>query len=329
MKKQYKNDSGIGIDVSQKVVQAIPTGSLQLDYMTGVGGIPRGYITEFWGNAGVGKSSLAFLLASNAQKLGHRVAYFDVEHGLVPDWLMKNGVDTSPDKLFFSQPEIGEDALDIMADCIASGYFGMVILDSIAALTPRKDLTLGSVEDKTIGTTASLVRRGIMRMRASVNTTQTALVFVNQMRHKIGTAYGDPRYRPGGDALEFAASLIMLVSKEKVEVGKEEIGFQLRVQLTKTRFSTLIKEPVPEILVHSTGGIDVETDTVQAALDSDVIQQRGPWYNWGEMKFQGKNNIVKFLQENPDVHTKLRLGIYDYYIKGNNVKPEPPTLTTN
>lgn len=272
----------------------ISTGSMSVDLALGVGGVPRGRVVEIYGPESGGKTTLSLHIVAEAQREGGVAAFIDAEHALDPGYAKAIGVDI--DNLLVSQPDTGEQALDIAELLVRSGAVDVIVIDSVAALVPRAEIE-GEMGDSFVGVQARLMSQALRKLTGILAKSKTTAIFINQIREKIGVMYGNPETTPGGRALKFYSSVRMEVRRKgDLKVGGDRVGNQVRVKVTKNKVAPPFKEAEVEILFGH--GIDKLGDLVNIATDLDVIQKSGSWFNYGEARLgQGKEKTVAFLQE--------------------------------
>ena len=285
-------------EASHLAVEVIPTGSLSLDIALGVGGVPRGRVTEIYGPDGAGKTTLAQHIVAEAQKMGGVAAYVDMEHALDPAYAAACGVDV--DGLYISQPDTGEQALEIAEALVRSGAMDVVVIDSVAALVPRAELE-GEMGDSHPGLQARLMSQALRKLSGAIKQSNTAMIFTNQLREKIGVMFGSPETTSGGRALKFYASVRLDVRrvtgiKEKGEV----IGSRTRVRVTKNKVAPPFR--VAEFDIVYGQGISREGDVLDLAVEYGVVEKRGSYYTYqGESLAQGRENVKQLLRDRPDL----------------------------
>ncbi|HHB90716.1 MAG TPA: recombinase RecA [Anaerolineae bacterium] len=285
-------------DAAAMAVEAIPTGSLTLDYAIGVGGMPRGRIVEIFGPESSGKTTLCLHTIAEAQKLGGIAAFIDVEHALDPAYAQKIGVDV--DALYISQPDTGEQALEITEALVRSGAVDVVVIDSVAALVPRAEIE-GEMGDSHMGLQARLMSQAMRKLSGVVKQTNTVLIFTNQLRHKIGVMFGNPETTPGGMALKFYASVRLDIRRiQTLKAGGETIGNRTRVTVKKNKVAPPFKKAEFDIIFNE--GISRSGEILDLAVEHDLIQKRGSFYSYeGTRLGQGRENAKAFLRANPDL----------------------------
>jgi len=290
-------------DVRAVDVDVIPTGSISLDLALGVKGLPRGRVVEVFGAESTGKSTLALHVLAEAQKKGGVGAFVDAEHAMDPDYAKKIGVDT--DELLISQPDSGEQALQIVETLIRSGKVDVIVIDSVAALTPKAEIA-GEIGDQHIGLQARLMSATLRRLSSIVAQTKTLVIFLNQTRMKIGVVWGSPITTPGGLALKFYASVrIELKRIAQIKQGEEITGSRIRAKIVKNKVAAPFKTAEFDIFYNE--GISYITDLLNTAIKNGVIKKAGSWLQYEDVKLgQGTEGSKKFLRENPQVLKKLK-----------------------
>ncbi len=280
------------------VVDAIPTGSLSLDIALGIGGVPKGRIIEVYGPESSGKTTLALHIVAEAQKRGGEVAFIDAEHALDPSYARALGVDI--DSMLISQPDTGEQGLEICEALVRSGAIDVVVVDSVAALTPRAEIE-GDMGDSHVGLLARLMSQALRKLAGSIAKTNCIVIFINQLREKVGVMYGNPEVTTGGRALKFYASVRIDVRKiEAIKEGGELIGNRTRAKIVKNKVAPPFREAEFEILYGE--GISKWGEMVDLAVKLDIIQKSGSWFSMGETRIgQGRDAAKQFLKDNPDV----------------------------
>ena len=277
-------------------VEAIPTGSLALDVALGIGGIPRGRVTEIFGPESSGKTTLAQHIIAETQKMGGVAAFIDVEHALDPSYAEKCGVNV--DELYISQPDTGEQALEIAEALIRSGAVDVIVIDSVAALVPRAEIE-GEMGDSHPGLQARLMSQALRKLAGTIKRSNTALIFTNQLRHKIGVMFGNPETTSGGMALKFYSSVRLdLRHSEAIKSGGDIIGSRVRVRVKKNKVAPPFRKAEFDIMYN--GGISRAGDVLDMAVGMDIIDKRGSYYYYhGDMLAQGRENAKAELQNNP------------------------------
>ena len=298
-------------------VEAIPTGSLALDAALGIGGMPRGRIVEIYGPESSGKTTLALHIAAEAQKQGGEVAFVDAEHALDPKYASQIGVDI--DTMLVSQPNTGEEALDITEALVRSGAIDLVIVDSVAALTPRAEIE-GEMGDAFVGLQARLMSQALRKLAGTVAKTNCLVVFINQLRMKIGVMYGNPETTTGGNALKFYSSVRLDVRRtEAIKEGSNVVGNKTRVKVVKNKVAPPFKEAYFDILYGQ--GISKWGELVDLAVEMDIIQKSGSWFSMGDDRIgQGKDSVKNFLQSNPDIAEEVEAKVRENLLKAASPK---------
>jgi recombination protein RecA len=288
-------------------VETIPTGSLSLDMALGIGGLPMGRITEIYGPESGGKTTLALHCVAEAQKKGGLALYVDAEHALDTEYARALGVDV--DKLYISQPNNGEEALEIMDAIIRSGAIDIVVLDSVAALVPKAEIE-GEMGDAFVGLQARMMSQALRKLGGSLNKSKTAAIFINQLREKIGVMYGNPETTPGGRALKFWASVRLEVRKgEAIKSGTDQTGTRTKVKIVKNKLAPPFRTAEFDVIYGK--GISKAGDVLDLAASKNIITRSGTYYNYGETRLgQGRDNARTFLEENQpmfkEIDVKLR-----------------------
>lgn len=306
-------------------VESIPTGSLTLDMALGIGGVPKGRIIEIYGPESSGKTTLALHIVAEAQKLGGEVAFIDAEHALDPAYAKALGVDT--DSMLISQPDNGEQGLEICEALVRSGAIDVVVVDSVAALTPRAEIE-GDMGDAHVGLLARLMSQALRKLAGSIAKTNCIVIFINQLREKVGVMYGNPEVTTGGRALKFYSSVRIDVRRiESIKVGGQLVGNRTRAKIVKNKVAPPFREAEFEI-VYGTG-ISKWSELVDLAVKLDIIQKSGSWFSMGDTRIgQGKDAAKQYLMDNPDVaeqvETQIRANAE--VLMGKAPKVETPVL---
>ena len=284
-------------------IDAIPTGALSLDMALGIGGIPQGRIVEMFGPESSGKTTVALHIAAEAQKIGKAVAYIDAEHAMDPDYARRIGVNT--DDLLISQPDTGEEALEIAEALIRTNGVGLIVIDSVAALTPKAEIE-GRMEDQQVGLQARLMSKALRKLTSVAFNSDTALIFINQTRMKIGIMFGNPETTPGGKALKFYASVrIRLAQSAKIQKDGDIVGNRVKVKIVKNKVAPPFKETEFDILYNQ--GVDKIADLVKVGENYGIIARKGAWYNYNEIKLgQGIEGVRTFFKENQKQYSVIK-----------------------
>ena len=291
-------------------VEAIPTGALALDAALGIGGVPRGRIIEIYGPESSGKTTLSLEILAEAQAMGGVVAFIDAEHALDPGYAARLGVDI--DEVLISQPDTGEDALEICDMLVRSGAIDVIVIDSVAALVPRAEIE-GEIGDSSVGLQARLMSQALRKLAGSLSKSKTTCIFINQLREKIGVMFGNPETTTGGRALKFFASVRMDIRRvESIKKGTDVIGNRVRVKVVKNKVAAPFKQAEFDIMYGE--GISKEGCILDMAADENIVQKSGSWYTYGgERLGQGRDAAKQFLKENPtlmqEIDQKVRVAI--------------------
>ncbi len=283
-------------------VEAIPTGAMALDLALGIGGLPRGRIVELYGPESSGKSTLAMHVVAEAQRNGGICAYIDAEHAMDPSYAEAIGVDT--DDLLISQPDTGEQALEIADMLIRSGALDVLVVDSVAALTPKAEIE-GDMGDSHVGLQARLMSQALRKLTATLSKSNTILLFINQLREKIGVVYGSPEVTPGGRALKFYSSVRLDIRRvESIKDGPDVVGNRTRVKVVKNKCSPPFKQAEFDIMYGK--GISREGSLLDVAVDLGIVRKAGAWFTYeGEQLGQGRENVKQYLSETPELMVEL------------------------
>ena len=303
IEKEYGKGSIMRLgENSHIVVEAIPTGSLSLDIALGIGGVPKGRIIEIYGPESSGKTTLALHIVAEAQKRGGEVAYIDAEHALDPTYARALGVDI--DSMLISQPDTGEQGLEICEALVRSGAIDVVVVDSVAALTPRAEIE-GDMGDSHVGLLARLMSQALRKLAGSISKTNCIVIFINQLREKVGVVYGNPEVTTGGRALKFYASVRMEVRRiEGIKNGSEMIGNRTRAKIVKNKVAPPFREAEFEIMYGE--GISKMGELVDLAVKLDIVQKSGSWFSMGETRIgQGRDAAKQFLRDNPEAAAEV------------------------
>jgi recombination protein RecA len=294
-------------------IEVIPTGSLSLDIALGVGGIPRGRITEIYGPEGSGKTTICQHVVAEAQRLGGVAAYIDMEHALDPSYAARCGVNI--DSLFISQPDTGEQALEIAETLIRSGAVDVVVIDSVAALVPRAEIE-GDMGDASMGMQARLMSQALRKLSGAINQTKTSVVFTNQLRQKIGVMFGNPETTPGGLALKFYASVRLDTRRiQSIKVGPEIIGNRVRVRVVKNKVAAPFRTAEFDIMYNE--GISKAGDVIDLATSLEIVTKRGAFFSYGDIRLgQGRENAKEFLRQNLDISQEIELAVRQRAMSG-------------
>ena len=293
-------------------VEAISTGSISLDMALGIGGVPRGRVIEIYGPESSGKTTVALHVVAEAQKNGGEAAFIDVEHALDPEYAANLGVDI--DSLLISQPDTGEQALEITEALVRSNAIDVIVIDSVAALVPRQEIE-GEMGDAHVGLQARLMSQALRKLTSVISKSNCVCIFINQLREKVGVVYGNPETTPGGRALKFYSSVRMEIRRvEALKNGSEVIGNRTRCKIVKNKVAPPFKEAEFDIMYGE--GISKEGETLDLAVKLDIINKSGSWFNYHDMRLgQGRDNVKTYLREHPELMEEL-----DKQIRANSDK---------
>ncbi|MBQ9967173.1 MAG: recombinase RecA [Oscillospiraceae bacterium] len=305
-------------DKPEMQVDAIPTGSLALDAALGIGGVPKGRIIEIYGPESSGKTTLALHIVASAQKMGGEVAFVDAEHALDPAYAAAIGVDI--DNMLVSQPDTGEQALEITDALVRSGAVDVVVVDSVAALTPRAEIE-GEMGDTFVGLQARLMSQALRKLAGNISRTNCVVIFINQLRMKIGVMYGNPETTTGGNALKFYASVRIDIRRtEAIKNGSEVVGNRTRAKIVKNKVAPPFKEAIFDIMYGE--GISKWGELVDLAVQLDIVQKSGSWFSMGDERIgQGRDSVKAYLMENPDIAEQVEAQVRENLYKLVGGKP--------
>ncbi|HCV35326.1 MAG TPA: recombinase RecA [Acidimicrobiaceae bacterium] len=304
-------------DKGSMAIESVPTGALALDLALGIGGLPRGRVAEIYGPEGSGKTTLAIHVVAEAQRNGGICAYVDAEHAMDPVYARAIGVDV--DELLISQPDTGEQALEITDMLIRSGAIDVIVIDSVAALTPRAEIE-GEMGDTHVGLQARLMSQALRKLTSNLNKSNTICIFINQLREKIGVMFGSPETTPGGRALKFYSSVRLDIRRiEAIKDGVEVVGNRTRVKVVKNKCAPPFRQAEFDIMYGK--GISREGSVIDLAVDLDIVKKSGAWYTYeGEQLGQGRENAKTFLVDNPEVMVEITDRVW------REVAPEDPEI---
>ena len=318
--KDIKKNFGVGSimklgDAPNVAVDAIPTGSLTLDAALGVGGIPRGRVIEIYGPESSGKTTVALHVVAEAQRMGGEAAFIDAEHALDPVYAKNLGVDI--DNLIVAQPDTGEQALEIAEALVRSGAIDVIVVDSVAALVPKAEIE-GEMGDSHVGLLARLMSQALRKLTGITSKTGTSVIFINQLREKVGVVYGNPETTPGGRALKYFSSVRLDVRRiEAIKNGSELIGNRTRVKVVKNKVAPPFKEAEFDIMYGQ--GISKEGNILDVAVSFDIIKKSGAWFSYdGEKLGQGRDNVKKYMSENPEFTAKIEAQVREMLLESGN-----------
>ncbi len=321
IEKQFGKGSVMKLGDSGKDmnVQTVPTGSLSLDIALGLGGVPRGRIIEIYGPESSGKTTVALHMVAEVQKRGGIAGFIDAEHALDPVYAKNIGVDI--DELYISQPDNGEQALEITETMVRSGAIDIIIVDSVAALVPKAEIE-GDMGDSHMGLQARLMSQALRKLTAVVSKSNCIVIFINQLREKIGVMFGNPETTTGGRALKFYASVRMDVRRtESLKQGGEVIGNRTRIKVVKNKVAPPFKEAEFDIMFGK--GISKESDILDLAVNLGIVQKSGAWFAYNNSKIgQGRENAKIFLRENPEAAAEIEQKVRAHYGMANDLEPQ-------
>lgn len=303
IEKQFGKGSIIKMDdEARKDIEVIPTGCLTLDYALGVGGLPRGRIIEIYGPESSGKTTVALHVVAEAQKMGGVAAFIDAEHALDPNYASKLGVDIN--NLYVSQPDTGEQALEITEQLVRSGGVDIVVVDSVAALTPKAEID-GEMGDSFIGLQARLMSQALRKLTSGIAKSNTLVIFINQLREKVGVMFGSPETTPGGKALKFYSSVRMDVRKvETLKSGQDMVGSRTRVKVVKNKVAPPFKQAEFDIMYGE--GISMLGCLLDMAIEFNIVEKSGSWFSYNGNKIgQGRDNVITYLQNTPELADEI------------------------
>jgi len=302
----------LGDESARLNIESISTGSISLDIACGIGGIPKGRVTEIFGPESSGKTTLALHIIAEAQKAGGKAAFIDAEHALDPVYAKALGVDI--DELLVSQPDTGEDALEICEMLVRSGAISVIVIDSVAALVPKAEIQ-GEMGDSHVGLQARLMSQALRKLTGIINKTNTAVVFINQLREKVGIMFGNPEVTTGGRALKFYSSVRLDVRRiETIKSGDQMIGNRTRVKVVKNKVAPPFKMAEFDIMYGE--GISKAGDVLDCAVEAGILDKSGAWYSYKDNRIgQGRENVKSYLNEHPEMLEELQQEITHMYIK--------------
>ncbi|MDD2212152.1 MAG: recombinase RecA [Clostridia bacterium] len=314
IEKQFGKGSimRLGEDATKLQVDIIPTGILTLDMALGVGGVPRGRVIEIYGAESSGKTTVALHIIAEAQKAGGIAAFIDAEHALDPLYAKNLGVDI--DNLLISQPDTGEQALEIAEALVRSGAVDIVVIDSVAALVPRAEIE-GEMGDSHVGLQARLMSQALRKLTGAISKSHTTAVFINQIREKVGIMFGNPEITPGGRALKFYASVRLEVRKiETLKQGTDIVGSRTRIKVVKNKIAPPFKQADFDIMYGE--GVSREGSIIDLAVDLEIIEKSGTWYSYQDIRLgQGRENAKKYLKENAELTKEIETKVRATFVK--------------
>jgi recombination protein RecA len=301
---------------AQRNIEVIPTGALTLDIALGVGGVPRGRVIEVYGPESSGKTTLTLHIIAEAQRRGGVAAFIDAEHALDPQYASRIGVKT--EELLISQPDTGEQALEIVEVLVRSGAVDVVVIDSVAALVPKAEID-GEMGDSHVGLQARLMSQAMRKLTSAISRSNTSVIFINQLREKVGVMFGNPEVTTGGRALKFYASVRMDIRKvDTIKQGLDAIGSRVKVKVVKNKVAPPFRSAEFDILYNE--GISYAGSVLDMAIEAKVVEKSGAWFSYGEMRLgQGRENVRDFLKQSPDLLDEIAVKVRE------KSAPEPPS----
>ncbi|OZM58644.1 recombinase RecA [Lottiidibacillus patelloidae] len=320
IEKQFGKGSIMKLgEQTESRISTIPSGSLALDVALGVGGYPRGRIIEIYGPESSGKTTVALHAIAEVQRNGGQAAFIDAEHALDPDYAQKLGVDI--DELLLSQPDTGEQALEIAEALVRSGAVDIIVVDSVAALVPKAEIE-GEMGDAHVGLQARLMSQALRKLSGAINKSKTISIFINQIREKVGVMFGNPETTPGGRALKFYSSVRLEVRRaETLKQGNDMVGNKTRIKVVKNKVAPPFKQAEVDIMYGE--GISKYGELIDIGADLDIVQKSGAWYSYNSERLgQGRENAKQFLKENPEIASEIKHQIREHYGL-NGVAEEP------
>lgn len=314
----------LGESQADLTIEAIPTGALPLDIALGIGGVPRGRIIEIYGPESSGKTTLALQILAEAQALGGIVAFIDAEHALDPVYAARIGVDI--DEVLVSQPDTGEQALEICDMLVRSGAVDCIVIDSVAALVPRAEIE-GEMGDASVGLQARLMSQALRKLAGSLSKSNTTCIFINQLREKIGIMFGNPETTTGGRALKFFSSVRIDVRRiDSIKQDGEVVGNRVRAKVVKNKVAPPFRQAEFDLMYGE--GISREGCIIDMAVDCDIVKKSGSWYTYGEERLgQGRESVKKLLKENPDIREEIEAKVRAFY--NPSTEEDPASLDPN
>jgi recombination protein RecA len=320
IEKQFGKGSIMKLgEQTERKISTVPSGSLALDVALGVGGYPRGRIIEIYGPESSGKTTFALHAIAEVQQQGGQAAFIDAEHALDPVYAQKLGVNI--DDLLLSQPDTGEQALEIAEALVRSGAIDIIVIDSVAALVPKAEIE-GEMGDAHVGLQARLMSQALRKLSGAINKSKTIAVFINQIREKVGVMFGNPETTPGGRALKFYSSVRLEVRRaEQLKQGNDIVGNKTKVKVVKNKVAPPFRTAEIDIMYGE--GISKEGEILDIGTELDIVQKSGSWYSYNEERLgQGRENAKQFLKENPELRTEIAMQIRDYYGLNENSESE-------